>query len=146
MHGTSLISAVLLALAVSAPAPGDPEELSPERRQELEKKANDLIKEGVRQHAARDYAKAKESFREAIAMYRALYPREKYPQGHTDLAKSIETLGMVHKEMAEYDKAKPLLREALDMWRALYPREKYPQGHPDLADSIYNLAYLHHLA
>jgi CHAT domain-containing protein len=142
MRVTSLMAAVLLALAVSAPAADEPDELTPERRQELEKKAEDLTKEGERQHAAGDYAKAKESFREALDMTRALYPKDKFPQGHADLAQSINNLAVLHLAAGEFGKAEPLLKEALDMRRALFPKENYPKGHPLLAESINNLAML----
>jgi CHAT domain-containing protein len=141
MRVTSAIVAALLALAPSAA--GEPEDLTPERRKEVEKRAADLHTEGERLYAAGDYAKARASFREALAMYRALYPKERYPQGHANLATCINNLAVAHKVAGEYGQAEPLYREALGMRRAIYPKDQYPQGHPDLVSSINNLARLH---
>jgi CHAT domain-containing protein/Tfp pilus assembly protein PilF len=142
MRRTAVIVAALLGL--SAPAAGGPDELTPERRQELEKKADDLTQEGIRQYEARDYAKAKESFRQALDTRRALYPKDKFPQGHADIAKTVSWLGGVHQAAGESGKAEALFREALDMNRALYPRDKFPEGHADVARSLANLADLYH--
>jgi CHAT domain-containing protein/tetratricopeptide (TPR) repeat protein len=75
-------------------------------------------------------------------MQRALYPQEKYPPGHPDLAPSINNLATFLQARGEHARAEPLYREALDMRRALHPKEKYPRGHPDLARSMINLAFV----
>ncbi len=142
MRGAAAIM-VLLALAVLAPAAGGPDELTPERRKELEKKAVDLSEAAGRQYAAGDYAKAAESFREARDLCRTLYPRDKYPQGHPDLALCTTNLARSHLAAGEYSQAGPLFHEALAMRRALYPRDKYPQGHPDLIITLSTLAELY---
>jgi hypothetical protein len=41
-------------------------------------------------------------------MYRALYTQEKYPQGHPDLAQSMNNLATFLKVQGEYAKAEPL--------------------------------------
>jgi CHAT domain-containing protein/tetratricopeptide (TPR) repeat protein len=140
MRRTSVIVAVFLALAAAA----RPDELTPERRQELEKKAEALTKEGVRQYEADDYAKAQESFRQALDIRRTLYPRDKFPQGHADLAAALGWLGGAYQAAGELGKAEPLFKEELDMARALYPKDKYPQGHADLVRGINHLADLYH--
>jgi CHAT domain-containing protein len=90
-----------------------------------------------------EYDKAKPLYREALDMWRALFPKDKYPQGHPDLADSICNFAYLHHLAAEYGEAEPLYREALDMRRALFPKDKYPSGHPELAESINGLALLH---
>ena len=75
-------------------------------------------------------------------MYRQLYPTEHYPQGHPDLATSLNNLGGLLKSRGEYAAAEPFYRDALAMRRQLYPKEHYPQGHPDLAQSLNNLGGL----
>ena len=74
-------------------------------------------------------------------MYQALYPKERYPQGHPDLANSLNNLGTCSRQGA-YGEARGYLRAALAMDQALYPKERYPQGHPDLAESLNNLGCL----
>jgi CHAT domain-containing protein len=138
--------AVLVALALPLLADDKDKTLTPERRQELEKKALGLNQEGGRQYRAGNYVKAKDAFREALGMCRALFPKKDYPNGDTELASSINNLAFLHQATGEYSKAEPLYREALVMVRALYPREKYPNGHSDLTRSINNLAALHKAA
>jgi CHAT domain-containing protein/Flp pilus assembly protein TadD len=135
--------ALLLLSGPGATAADPPEQLTPERRQELEKKAVALNEEGWRHNETGNYAKAIEVFREALESTRALYPKGQYPDGHPDLATSINCLGFMHYSAGEYGKAEPLLRDGLDMRRALYPESQFPDGHPDLARSLNNLGVLH---
>src|SRR5262249_46333507 len=93
-----------------------------------------------------NYAKAIEVFREALEMRRALFPKANYPNGHPDLATSINNLGMLHWAAGEYGKAEPLYREALEMYRALYPKARSLDGPPALARSLNTLGLLHHSA
>ena len=79
-------------------------------------------------------------------MRRTLFPKERFPNGHPELAKSINHLGALHWAAGEYARAEPFLREALVICSALYPKERFPSGHPDLAASINNLAALHYPA
>ena len=75
-------------------------------------------------------------------MYKRLYPADKYPDGHPDLATSLNNLGFLLQARGEYGKAEPFYRDALDMYKRLYPADKYPDGHPDLARSLNNLGIL----
>jgi CHAT domain-containing protein len=75
-------------------------------------------------------------------MYRALYPRAKFPAGHPHLAGSLNNLGALLEARGDHARAEPFYREALAMYRALYPRAKFPAGHPDLATSLHNLGAL----
>ena len=77
---------------------------------------------------------------DVLRMREGLYPKERYPQGHSDLASSINNLAALHRAQGKYAKAEPLYRRALEMYEGLYPKTRYPQGHPDLARSINNLA------
>jgi CHAT domain-containing protein len=80
--------------------------------------------------------------REALAMFQKLYPKDKYPQGHTDLAYSLDKLGGLLQDRGDFAGAEPPSREALAMFQKLYPKDKYPQGHTDLARSLHNLGTL----
>ena len=88
------------------------------------------------------YGEARGYYERALAMYQALYPKERYPQGHPDLALSLNNLGGVLKAQGAYGEARGYLERALAMYQALYPKERYPQGHPDLAGSLNNLGLL----
>jgi tetratricopeptide (TPR) repeat protein len=75
-------------------------------------------------------------------MRQQLYPRERYPRGHPDLATSLNNLGSLLHARGEYGKALDYLQQALQMRQQLYPKGRYPQGHPDLAASLNNLGEL----
>src|SRR6266576_3328812 len=119
MRAMGIIMALLLA--PPAVAADQVDELTPERRQEMQKKAGELNAEGERQYERGEFVKAKESFRHVLEMTRALYSKERFPHGHADLATSIHNLAALHQAAGEYGKAEPLFREALEMYRALYP-------------------------
>jgi CHAT domain-containing protein len=144
MRATAMM--VLLALPVAAYAADKSEELTPQRRQELEKKADDRNEEAARQYQLGNFVKARQACREVLEIHRRLYPKEKYPQGHPDLANSLNNLAFVYQAAGEDGQAEPLYQEALTMTRALYPKDKYPHGHSDLARSLNNLALLHFYA
>src|SRR5262245_23448129 len=109
----ALLTAGAVMLALSAAAWAD--DLTPERRRELEKKADELSEAGGQHYQRGEYTKARESFREALEIRRTLYPKKDYPRGHPDLARSITHLGYLHQQLGEYSRAEPLFQEALDM-------------------------------
>src|SRR5262245_62113090 len=119
----ALLTAGAALLALGAVALAD--DLTPERRRELEKKADELSEAGGQHYQRGEYDKARESFREALELRRTLYPKKDYPRGHAHLAAGINNLATLHMAMGEYAEAEPLCREALDMDRALFPRDKY---------------------
>jgi CHAT domain-containing protein len=75
-------------------------------------------------------------------MYRKLYPPERFPQGHPELATSLNNLGALLRDHGEYAQAELFYRQALAMRQKLHPAERFPQGHPNLAVSFNNLATL----
>jgi CHAT domain-containing protein/tetratricopeptide (TPR) repeat protein len=93
-------------------------------------------------HEQGQYAEAAQVQERALALCRKLYPPAKYPEGHPNLANSLNTLGYLFQERGEYARAERYQREALAMNRKLYPPAKYPNGHTDLASSLNNLALL----
>jgi CHAT domain-containing protein len=105
--------------------------------------ANLLNRRGIALHQAGKFPEATKVFADALRIREGLYPKERYPQGHPDLANSINNLALLHQEQGEYGKAEPLYHRALKMREALFPQGRYPQGHPELAHSIHNLAFLH---
>jgi tetratricopeptide (TPR) repeat protein len=89
-----------------------------------------------------EYARAEPFFRDALAMRQRLYPEGKYPDGHPELARSLNNLGALLLARGEYAQAEPFYHGALAMRQKLYPKGKYPDGHPDLAQSLNNLGFL----
>jgi CHAT domain-containing protein len=129
-------------LAVAALHAADPAELTPEQRTALAKKAAELDKKEYTLYQQGRYAEAVQLRKESHIIREQLYPADKYPQGHPDLARSLNNLGFLLSAQGEYAKAEPFLRDALQMRQQLYPADKYPQGHPDLARSLNNLGFL----
>jgi CHAT domain-containing protein/tetratricopeptide (TPR) repeat protein len=137
--------AVLLALGAGQAAKEPPRQPTAEE-QRLAKQAEALNAEGERLHGEGKYAEAIERLRHALDIRRRLYPKERYPQGHPDLADGVNNLAVQYYSAGEYAKAEPLYQEGLAMYRALFPKERFPNGHPDLAGSIINLAELYRAA
>jgi tetratricopeptide (TPR) repeat protein len=101
--------------------------------------AQSLSNLGLVLHSQGEYGKAQGCFEEALEMRRKLYPPDRYPQGHPDLAQCLNNLGPVLQAQGEYGKAQGCFEEALEMCRKLYPPGRYPQGHPHLAQCLNNL-------
>jgi CHAT domain-containing protein len=141
MRNTAVLLTALLALTASAA--DRPEPLTPQQRDELQKKAEAFYKDGVRLYQQKDLAGAKKSLRQAVDALRTLYPREQYPDGHRDLATCLQWLGSACKDAGEYAEAVPFYQESLAMRRAEFPRERFPRGHERLALALNNLASLH---
>jgi CHAT domain-containing protein len=83
--------------------------------------------------------KALPFYAQALAMRRRLYPESKYPDGHPELALSLNNMGFMLESAGSAEKAIPFLEQALAMNRRLYPESKYPDGHPELAISLNNM-------
>jgi CHAT domain-containing protein len=112
-----------------------PAALSTVDRKRLEERARALLQEANRQFQAQHLGEAEEAFRQAVALYRKLYPA-----GHPFLARSLNNIGFILQARGQPAAAEPLYREALAMYWRLYPEARYPAGHPDLATSLNNLA------
>jgi CHAT domain-containing protein len=99
---------------------------------------------GAQQKELQRAGEAERSYRHALRIRQNLYPQSRYPQGHPDLATSLNNLASLYKAEGEYSKAKPLFARALKMTEAHYPQTRYPEGHPELATNLNNLGFLHH--
>src|SRR5262249_49631545 len=119
-----------------------PERLTPQQRQELERQAGELSNAGHRAYESGDLTTAVEQIRKSVQLFERLYPKTDYPQGHADLAASLNNLGLLLKWQGDYGGARGYYERALAMRQALYPEDRYPRGHPDLATSLNNLGLL----
>jgi len=128
-------------LAANGLSGQQPAELTPEQQQ-LQKEAEKLNEEGVAMYNQARLPEATDRLRKALERFQQVYPRAKYPAGHSDLAASLSWLGVLLQAQGEYAQAEPFHRQALEMFQALYPRDKYPSGHPDLAQSLNYLGFL----
>jgi CHAT domain-containing protein/tetratricopeptide (TPR) repeat protein len=149
MRRSQIIGVGLMLLAVLACGPGAPatraddkskaEELTPAQREQLEREVKRLTEEMDNQYKAGRYAEAAKLAEHVLAVNKRLYPPEQYPDGHSDLAQSLNNLGFLLKARGRDEEALPYYEQALAMRRKLYP-----QGHPDLAVSLSSLGHLLH--
>ena len=75
------------------------------------------------QYELREYAAAKQSHEQALAIR-----RKSLPPDHPDIATSLNNLGMVQYELREYAAAKQSHEQALAI-----RRKSLPPDHPDIA-------------
>jgi CHAT domain-containing protein/tetratricopeptide (TPR) repeat protein len=132
-----LLSSALLGLV--ADAENAPKKLTPEERRELETKREELSALGVKAYAAGNIDQAANALTEALRISRQLYPKDEYPDGHANLAKSLYNLAYLYDVAhARYADAEGLYRDALDMRKRLFKGD-----HADVARSLTGLAALY---
>ncbi len=124
------LAVLLLVGGLSAPAPADP---PPPSDEALLKQALHLNRQGSLSRARGDLAGAEAHFREALGLWRKLYPPERYPDGHRNLATGLSNLGGIHRELGNLPAADECYREAVEVARKLYRPARYPDGHTQLA-------------
>jgi len=130
--GATLASGVNI---VAADEPS-PKKLTPEERKELQARWKELTSAGDKYYETRKLTEATETYAKALAVARRLYPATEFPDGHPDLAASLNELAVVLRVRSKLADAEPLSRAALEMRRRLHSG----QDHPDLAESLNNLA------
>ncbi len=152
--GRKSLRRMLLAVAVLAQSLGglispaaraavQPERLTAAQRSELERQASELFNSGRELfYGSGAIAPALEKTKRALQIHERLYPKTEYPDGHADLARSLNAMGFLLKAQGAVFEARRYYERALAMYQALYPKERYPQGHPDLATSLNNLGAL----
>jgi CHAT domain-containing protein/Tfp pilus assembly protein PilF len=142
-RGVVLVLLVLLAVCLGRAAADDPpKEPSPEERAQLEQQAKELNERAVALYGQGRYPEATKLMQQALEVFRKLYPKEHYPQGHLNLGTCLNNLGALLREQGEYGRALDSYRQALHMYQQLYPKGHYPQGHPHLATCLNNLGQL----
>jgi CHAT domain-containing protein len=141
-----LTAGVSRVLGQPVPAPPDKAGDQTTEQQQLLTKASQLAAEAAQLHERGDLVRARALLEQALEIRRKAYPRATYPDGHPDLCRIINNLGVVYQEAGEPAKAEALLREGLVMARALFPRQRFPNGHSALFHGLNNLACLHRSA
>jgi CHAT domain-containing protein len=144
MRSRAVVALVLLGLlgAAVGTVRAAEEELTPAQRKELEQRAKEANQQAIQRYQEGKYRDATKLAEEVLTLRRRLYPNKEYPDGHPDLAQSLNNLGVLLHARGEYTKAEPFFRDALAMYQKLYPKERYPDGHPHLAGSLNNLGAL----
>jgi CHAT domain-containing protein/Tfp pilus assembly protein PilF len=136
----ALVLLGLLSVVVGTIRAAD-EELTPAERKELEQQANKATQQSIKRYQEGNYQDATQLAEEALKIWRRLYPKEEYPDGHGDLALNLTILGKMLVAQGKNAKAEPFFRDALEMYQKLYPKGRYPDGHPHLAGTLNNLGF-----
>ena len=128
------VTVLTLTLPITA---ADPPQKTTEARQE-EAAWKKLDEDGINAFNKGNYAAATKYWMEALDLARRLYPKDQFPDGHVNLAKSIHNLGLIYKLSGKLADAEPLYREVIAMRRQL----NRGQDEQELARSINNLGLL----
>jgi CHAT domain-containing protein/tetratricopeptide (TPR) repeat protein len=99
----------------------------------LDQKAQQQFREGRHDEALR-------SLNEALAVLRQLYPRDKYPRGHRELAFGLGRRAELHKAQGDFPSAQACFEETLAAFETLYPKDEFPRGREELITCLYYLA------
>jgi CHAT domain-containing protein/tetratricopeptide (TPR) repeat protein len=136
----SLVACVLVGVLIALPGRADdpPKKITPEERKELDAKHRDLNLAGMEAYQGGNYAAANKAWGEALDVARRLYPKAEYPEGHQNLATSLNNLGSLYQAQGELGTAEPLFKDALEMRKRLFKGD-----HPAVADSLNNLGFLY---
>ncbi len=135
-----LLFGALIALYAHAADP--PQQRTREQRGEMETRAKELFDGGYQRYQRGQIAAALDRVRQVIQIQELLYPKGEYPDGHPDLAESLNAMGFLLKAQGASSEALGYYERALKMRQALYRKEQYPRGHPDLAKSLNEMGVL----
>jgi CHAT domain-containing protein len=111
--------------------------VTPEERKKLEAELAKLMLAAGGQFQEGKYLDLQKTSEAALDMARRLYPKEDYPDGHRELANTLNTLGVSFHFQGKWAEAESVNREALTMTRRLYKGDN-----ADLADCLNNQASL----
>jgi CHAT domain-containing protein len=139
VSGLVVLGALLAAAPATGAQPVAPARPEAGRRDELAREAADLDRRAVGLSLQGRDAEAVALAERSLQIRRRLYPADRYPDGHPDLAKSLSNLGFLYRNAGDLARAEAAAREALAVRRKLYPPGRYPGGHPQLAQSANTL-------
>jgi CHAT domain-containing protein len=79
------------------------------------------------------------NLRRALAIYERLFPPDRFPKGHFEVAATMNNLGIVLGQLGEITEAVVQFRRALEMRVKLQPSEDSPEGQSDVVHAMANL-------
>ncbi|MFI5455305.1 MAG: tetratricopeptide repeat protein [Isosphaerales bacterium] len=140
LMAVAVLTALLAGLISRAARAADPpERLTPEQRRELERQAGELNKSVDELYQRGAFGLALGKAKQVLQIRERLYPNGEYPDGHFDLARSLNAMGVLLQAQGAYSEARGYFERVLAMLEALYPKKRFRQGHPNLAASLNNL-------
>lgn len=113
--------------------------LSKAERARLEQKADELDERLGRLYQLGKVAEGAALAVQVVKLRQALYPEIEYPDGHPELAVSLNRLGFVLEVRGELVKALNYYEKSLAMLEKLYSESRYPDGNASLAKALNNL-------
>jgi CHAT domain-containing protein/tetratricopeptide (TPR) repeat protein len=119
-----------------------PKPLSFLERLALARRGAQLNKAALEHLDRGEYELAVATMKQAHSIAEQLYSKLDFPDGHPNLASSLNNLGSVFQARRDYVGARGYYERALAMGEVLYPKDRYPHGHPDLATNLHNLGSL----
>src|SRR5207248_1247242 len=114
----------LVILAPTGLASDPPERLTAEQRNELERQARELHNAGFPLYQRGQFGPALEKAGQALRIRERLYPKPEFPQGHSELAESLNAMGLLLQAQGLYGEARVHFQRALAMRQALYPQHE----------------------
>jgi tetratricopeptide (TPR) repeat protein len=131
--GQLTLAFALAAMAWAAPTRVDEpaKELTFEERDKVAKDAVELHDKAGQLSENGKYAAATELESKSLSLWLKLYPGDKYPVGHPNLASSLLSMGALLVRRGEYGRAEPFFRDALKMYKKLYPPTSSPTATPN---------------
>lgn len=130
----------VLGLLAALPARADdpPEKLTPEQRKQLLEEWKEAGASAQKHFEAKEYKEARADREKALGIAKRLYPASEFPDGHANLAASLNFLGIVARAQKKYDDAEKFYKESLEMRKRLYKED-----HTSVAQSLHNLGILY---
>jgi hypothetical protein len=107
-----VLTSALVCAPVGAAEP--PKKLTPEERKELDGKLREALIAGNKAYQAGKLVEATKSFEEAMKVVRQLYDKAQFPDGHPNLASSLNNLGVLYHAQGKWADAEPCSRRR---WR-----------------------------
>src|SRR5262245_87571 len=129
-----VVGLVALVAATGVGPPPAARKLPPAERKKLQAEWQKLNDAGLKAYHAGKAAEATRAVEAALGVARRLYPKGELPDGHADLATSLNNLGALLYARGRLADAEPHLRDALAMRRRLFKGD-----HPAVAAALNNL-------
>jgi len=137
IHLVAIVLFVVSAVELRADE-AKPPELTAEE-QKLTAEAKRLTAEAAQLHQLSRQEEAVVKLHDALGHLQTIFPASKYPDGQSDVARTLNNLGFVKQGMASFDEALKYYVQAYEMRQRLFPAVKFPNGDPELANSLTNL-------
>ena len=110
---------------------------TPEEKQSAE--AARLIARCYKHYQNGEHDKAIAALNQALKIQQTLYNKTKYPDGHHNLATTLNDSGVIRYKAGRTRQAIKFFQQAVAMRRKLHPEKTHPNGHVDLLTALANL-------